>query len=150
MTRINSSIPVKNLTDEHLLAEHREIKRIVSYFEKSLKSGSINKIPKQFCLGTGHVTFFINKQLFCFQRYNEIYNECLERKFQVTDYRDCWLDNIAKFKQYNCWNDYKTTDNENELLIERISKRILESNKPYFHYNSKSITKSDALKILIQ
>ena len=29
MTRINSTIPVKCLTDEHLLAGHREIKRLL-------------------------------------------------------------------------------------------------------------------------
>ena len=30
MIRINSAIPVKCLTDEHLLAEHREIKQITT------------------------------------------------------------------------------------------------------------------------
>ena len=31
MTRINSAISVRRLTDEHLLAEHREIKRVPAY-----------------------------------------------------------------------------------------------------------------------
>lgn len=35
MTRINSAIPVKKLTDEHLLAERREIKRLQSCYLKA-------------------------------------------------------------------------------------------------------------------
>jgi hypothetical protein len=38
MTRINSAIDPSRLTDEHLLAEHREIKRIVqNYLKRKLK-----------------------------------------------------------------------------------------------------------------
>lgn len=55
MTRINSAIPVKNLTDEHLLAEHREIKRLPYFLSKAIQSGSINNIPEKFTLGKGHV-----------------------------------------------------------------------------------------------
>ena len=46
MTRINSAIPVKCLTDEHLLAEHREIKRLPYCLRKAIVSGSIDKIPE--------------------------------------------------------------------------------------------------------
>lgn len=35
MTRINSAIPVKCLTDEHLLAEHMEIKKATLLLEES-------------------------------------------------------------------------------------------------------------------
>lgn len=61
MTRINLGVPVRNLTDEHLLAEHREIKRIPNAYLVALRSGSIDKVPKKFCLGRGHVLFFIDK-----------------------------------------------------------------------------------------
>ena len=47
MTRINSVIPVRNLTDEHLLAEHREIKRLPYCLHKSVSCGSIRNIPKE-------------------------------------------------------------------------------------------------------
>ena len=40
MTRINSGIPVKSLTDEHLLAEHREIKRL-PYYIRRIVNGEI-------------------------------------------------------------------------------------------------------------
>ena len=38
MTRINVSINVKALTDEHLLAEHREIKRLRSVSKESQRT----------------------------------------------------------------------------------------------------------------
>ena len=75
MTRINCAIPVRCLTNEHLLAEHREIKRLPKCLEKSIISGSIKDIPKEFCLGTGHILFFLDKMTFIKERYKEIYNE---------------------------------------------------------------------------
>lgn len=39
MTRINSAINVKYLTDEHLLAEHREIKRMPYCLNIAIRSG---------------------------------------------------------------------------------------------------------------
>lgn len=76
MTRINSAIPVKRLTDEHLLAEHREIKRLPSCYLKAKTSGALQRIPKKFCLGTGHVTFFLDKFAFSMTRYMTIRKEC--------------------------------------------------------------------------
>ena len=61
MTRINSAINVKNLTDEHLLAEHREITRVPFVLRNAIRTGSVNNIPEKFTLGKGHVLFFIDK-----------------------------------------------------------------------------------------
>lgn len=144
MTRINSSIPVKHLTDEHLLAEHREIKRLPACYLKAIKSGSLKKIPKKFCLGTGHVTFFLDKFKFTYERYKIIHEECLFRGFNVLDYSSLW-DNVKS--DFN-WKPYITTDEENNLLIQRISERIENSTKKSFHYNSKIITKEDAISLL--
>ena len=88
MTRINSSIKVRLLTDEHLLAEHREIKRLPTFYKKRINSGkSLLNLPKEFTLGTGHVLFFIDKGAFTLKRYLEIHNECLTRGFNVEDYK---------------------------------------------------------------
>ena len=80
-----NGIASKILTDEHLLAEHREIKRLPAQYLLSVASGSINKIPDKFCLGKGHVLFFINKPLYTLNRYKEIREECLSRGFNVSD-----------------------------------------------------------------
>jgi hypothetical protein len=139
MTRINSAINVKNLTDEHLLAEHREIKRLPALYLKTNKTN----IPKHFCLGTGHVKFFLNKFKFTYNRYVDIYNECLARGFNVEDYRQNWF-----IININDFNDYQTTPNEYNLLIERITDRILNSKKKCFHYYGKSINKQEAIQFL--
>lgn len=143
MTRINSAIPVKLLTDEMLLAEHREIKRLHSVLSKAIQCNSINKIPSRFCLGSGHVKFFLNKMLFIFNRYTIIKNECILRNFNITDYSSNFL---SIDNQY--MNDYCPTKDEYNLLKDRITERINNSNKLYFHYYSKHISKSEACSLL--
>ena len=56
MTRINAGIPVETLHDKHLIAEHREIKRIPNCIAKGRYS--LKDKPSKFVLGTGHVKFF--------------------------------------------------------------------------------------------
>ena len=75
MTRINCGIKVEELSDKHLLAEHREIKRIPNV----IKSGKANleNLPEKFTLGKGHVRFFYNKIGYLASRYSEIYADCL-------------------------------------------------------------------------
>lgn len=99
MTRINSAIPVRRLTDEHLLAEHREIKRLPSCYLKAKTSGALQRIPKKFCLGTGHVTFFLDKFAFSMTRYMTIRKECEERGFNVPDYSPLW----KVVEKNSCW-----------------------------------------------
>lgn len=144
MTRINSAIPIHCLTDEHLLAEHREIKRLPYCLEQAIKSGSINHIPDKFTLGKGHVLFFLNKQDFILARYGKIYLECLKRNLKVQNYTSNW-NNIPKQYRFG----YKPTVEEYGLLFGRIIKRIIESTKDHFHYYGKPITKEKAIDLLI-
>lgn len=48
MTRVNCAIPVKDLTDEHLIAEHCELEMLPYFHKASLRSGGIKKIPKNY------------------------------------------------------------------------------------------------------
>jgi deoxyribonuclease (pyrimidine dimer) len=140
MTRINSAINVRHLTDEHLIAEHREIKRLPSQYLKSKNSGSLNKIPTRFCLGKGHVLFFMDKFKFTFNRYQDLLNECKSRGFNVIDYSNNWL-LVDKIN----YKDYSVSEIEKDLLKERITQRIIESKKQYFHYKGEKITKENAI-----
>lgn len=143
MTRINSAIPVKCLTDEHLLAEHREIKRLPYCLRKAIGSGSIDKIPEKFTLGKGHVLFFLNKMSFVLERYSEIYYELIHRGFDVQDYSDNWKEIDSKYlNKHNC------TLDEKKLLIDRINDRIIKSKKKCWHYYGKTISKEDAVGLL--
>lgn len=143
MTRINSAINVRRLTDEHLLAEHREIKRLPYCLGKAIASGSVKSIPEKFTLGTGHVLFFLNKMEFVWQRYCEIYTECNQRGFSVDWYHNNF---VGLPREYS--NGYTPTNEERKLLIKRISERIIQSKKKAWHYFGKEITKEQAVKLL--
>lgn len=125
MTRINL-IPVKELTDQHLLSEHREIKRIPNIIN-SWKY-DLNWIPEKFTLWKGHVKFFYNKMLFLLPRYIELYRECQKRWFKVCYYLDSfgslllagWLSN-----------DYNPTPEDIQISRDRIQEKI--RSKPWFY-----------------
>lgn len=142
MTRINSHINPKYLTDEHLLAEHREIKRVPACLSKTVQSKHSLNIPGNFCLGAGHVKFFYNKFTYLKNRYCDIHNECLLRGFSVDDYSN----NFDVDNQY-C-HDYPDNQHDNDLVKNRIIDRIQSSTKSYFHYYGKPITKNEAIMLL--
>jgi deoxyribonuclease (pyrimidine dimer) len=144
MTRINSNISIKRLTDEHLLAEHREIKRLPACLRKAIQCKSINTIPNKFKLGAGHVKFFLDKQKFIYNRYKNIHEELINRGFSIEDYSNNWKEFIGT----KYFNDYKPTDEEYELLKQRISERIKSSPKKSWHYYKKQITVNEAIELL--
>lgn len=122
MTRINVAIPVKELTNRHLIAEHREIKRIPN----TITSGraKIVDIPKQFTLGKGHVKFFYNKLEYLRKRYEELYQECKNREFNVSYYGDAW-NGIPS----NLMNNYQPTQQDKEIIEQRIKERLNKINE---------------------
>ena len=82
MTRINVGIPVVELTRQHLIAEHREIKRVPN----AIKNGrySLHNQPNTFTLGKGHVKFFYTRLLYLQNRYEDLYDEC-KRVLKMVD-----------------------------------------------------------------
>lgn len=117
MTRINCGIPPAELVDKHLIAEHREIKRIPNCIRKGRYN--LNGQPDKFTLGTGHVKFFYDKLFYLKRRYESIYQECLNRGFNVTYFGDCWQD-IPK----HLMNDYNPTENDKLIIRQRIKERL--------------------------
>lgn len=117
MTRINVGIDPRTLGRQHLLAEHREIKRVPN----TIKSGKakIADIPDTFRLGTGHVKFFYNKLKYLHDRYLAIYVECLARGYNVTDYSNSFS-NLPR----ELYNDYEPTDRDREIVQDRIAERL--------------------------
>lgn len=88
MTRINAGIPPILLSNKHLIAEHREIKRIPNVIAKG--KFSLNGQPKEFTLGTGHVKFFYDKLAYLQTRYENLYKECKRRGYNVTYFGDAF------------------------------------------------------------
>lgn len=117
MTRINSGINPSELTNKHLLAEHREIKRIPNVIKKG--KYSMKGQPKEFKLGTGHVKFFYDKQQYLFERYKQLFDECKKRGFNVTDYSNAWTGISVELM-----NNYNPTERDRQIVQKRIKERL--------------------------
>ncbi|MBU2639066.1 MAG: pyrimidine dimer DNA glycosylase/endonuclease V [Nanoarchaeota archaeon] len=77
MVRVNILNP-KQLSDQHLLAEHLEIMMLISYAKKNPPK----EVPARYCLGKGHINFFKNKIKYLQKRFNEIQKEMKKRGFK--------------------------------------------------------------------
>lgn len=117
MTRINVAIKPIELTDKHLMAEHREIKRIPNCVAKG--KFNMKGQPKEFTLNTGHVKFFYDKLGYLKERYESLYAECIRRGFNVQYYGDAWNDVPT-----HLMGNYTPTQRDRELLLERIAERL--------------------------
>lgn len=144
MTRINSAIPVENLTDEHLLVEQKELKRMPHYLQRYFEKDMMKRMPKKFVLGRDHVIFFCDKMKFIFNRCLCIGAELKRRGLEVEEFAS----GFRYLQNTEYWNDYQPTDEERAILIEKITSRIMESVKKEFHYYGKPITKEEAIKLL--
>ncbi len=116
MTRVNAGIAPEELSNKHLLAEHREIKRIPNM----VKSGRavIKNIPDEFRMGKGHVKFFYNKIGYLRERYEKIYDLCVEKKYSVTSFHSAFEDIPEELD-----NGWKETKEARRLVMERIKER---------------------------
>lgn len=116
MTRVNVGIDPRLLSRQHLIAEHREIKRIPNLVKN--KRVDFEKIPSEFKLGTGHVRFFYNKLGYLLKRYEAIRNECLNRGFNVEDYSSAW-NGVPP----TLMNDYTPTAHDTAIIKQRIKEK---------------------------
>lgn len=136
MTRINI-IPPKQLMDQHLIAEYREIRLLTANLQRTLESKKgfqEKKVPKNYKLDTGHVYFFFPKGKYIHKRYEEIRKEMTNRGFanELEFERDKWPDFL-----YNDWVPELT---DYSVIHERIQERI--NAKPHFYkYYGKNINR---------
>ena len=83
MARINI-IPPQELTDQHLIAEYREITMIPGSLNRTLNSKvgfKKERVGKVFTLNRGHVYFFYDKGKYLNKRYDELVLEMIDRGF---------------------------------------------------------------------
>lgn len=150
MTRINSGVGPQFLTDEHLLSEHREIKRVCQVYQRRIDSGiPLEKgVPQTFCLNTGHVLFFMVRPTYTLHRYKRLYSECINRGFNVTDYSRNW----ELYKQpYDVPNPfYVPTFWDTMEIILRIKSNVITSPQAVFHHYGKPLTKGEVILLLFQ
>ena len=135
MTRINIIEP-SELTDQHLIAEYREIFMVGSSLQRSLKSKNWNPkdIPTKFTLNTGHVKFFYDKGKYLSNRYDELRTE-MKARGMTPD-----ITRVFKKEQWpnELWNDWTPNLEDYKIIRERIEERI--KSKPNWYRRTKHVS----------
>lgn len=130
MTRINT-IPPAELHTRHLLAEYRELPRVIHLAYNAEQQGltpATYNIPTAFTLGAGHVKFFTNKLIWIYNRFDELVRELEYRGINI-QYRS--LQGKPAPKNRAWWNDWVATEESKHLIRQRIKERIKEN--PHYY-----------------
>ena len=128
MTRVNV-VPPKELCNQHLLAEWREMPRLVKNLNASLnrksKPFSKDEISPHYILGAGHVKFFFDKFKYLHKRHEVITTELLSRGYNLSNTNS----DVFKSVDSKWYNDYIPTNDALKLNRERIELRMPKSPK---------------------
>lgn len=121
MTRINVVLP-SELVDKHLIAEWKEISRILTQARKPNKN---EKWPETYRMGTGHMKFFYIRLAYIEWRYRQLYSEMKSRKFNAN--YEMMESIIAKAKEIHSkdmWYHYIPTPTALIINRKRLAKRL--------------------------
>ena len=116
MTRINL-IPVEELSDQHLIAEFRELPRCVK------QNVDTSDAPKRYCLGKGHVKWARHHGLFLLGRYADLYGEMKFRGFKLSYDLDSFIQYVDKLPFVD-FQTYRPTRRDVELSRNRIVEKL--------------------------
>ena len=123
MTRINLVNP-SELTDQHLIAEYREIFMVGGSLNRTLNSKvgyREDRVPKQYTLNTGHVYFFYNKGKYLHRRYKQLITEMKRRGFTPEKTR---VFPTSVFKDNGLYNDWIPRVEDYKIIRQRIEEKI--------------------------
>lgn len=142
MTRINV-VDVTELTDQHLMAEYRELPMV---FTSAKRSNPSKFVPlTDYTLNKGHVTFFFNKKQYLLNRWMDLVMELNKRNYNIdpAQRRVLWNE-LDKFPQINWTPDKKAR----QVNIQRLEEKILM--KPtWYRYCGKSIDYGNTYKLTV-
>lgn len=132
MTRIDIINPAC-MFDQHIVSGYREIPRVVTKVRNLLKTKSIEeilkRIPNDYVLGTGHVSYFYDKLLFIKKRHDLLKLEGELRGFNLKAIA-IDLEGIPEvFKK-----DFAPSEKNVILNISRIGEKIVKSPNFYKYY----------------
>lgn len=114
MTRINV-IPPEELCNQHLMAEYREMPRLVDFYYTCVN----RDIPRHYVLGAGHMKFFLDKFKFLYKRHKLIVAELIRRQYDIQYDSSIFL-NVPD----SAFNDWQPDDKAIQLNRERIKLRM--------------------------
>ena len=118
MTRINLVHPAE-LSDQHLMAEYRELPRMVSFIQAWIDKGCPEVTQLTYTMGKGHMKFFLNKSQWLTQRHARLVEELLHvRRFNISN-QDRLLIPVSPFENYPTF-----TYTDNQISKERIKEKL--------------------------
>lgn len=133
MTRINV-IPVQQLTDQHLMAEYRELPMVPAAARRS--NPATYKPTTQYTLNKGHVSFFYNKKQYLLNRWLDLIAELYDRGFNISpDTRVVHWRAMDKFPQTVWVPDQAAVD----INVARIDERI-NAKRQWYRYRGQPLT----------
>lgn len=121
MTRINTIDPVR-LTDQHLMAEYRELPRA---FRLAARATSF-KAPVAYTMGTGHVLFFYERTDYLSMRQGAIIAELLSRGFDIQHH-------IPPEPLRGCKSGWMPDARAQRVCLERLCERLASAPRPGFY-----------------
>lgn len=122
MTRINI-LPPTELTDQHLIAEYREITMVPGSLRRTLKSKvgfRPERVSKTYTLNAGHVYFFYDKGKYLDKRYDELVEEMKFRGFNPDPERRFPKEVFPQ----ELYNDWMPSLEEQKIVKQRIEEKI--------------------------
>jgi deoxyribonuclease (pyrimidine dimer) len=133
MTRVNV-VPVAELTDQHLMAEYREIVHVPA---NARRSNPLNyKSSTQYTLNKGHVLFFFNKKRFLLNRWDQLIAELRLRGYNIDpDGRTVHWAELDRWEQVDWEPDAQAMRTNRERLEERISAK-----REWYRFHGKRLT----------
>lgn len=131
MTRVTILDP-SDLTNEWLLANHREVPRIVNELIEHPDRLVLKDIPKQFTLGNGHVKYFRNKLLYIAKLHQATIDECHKRGIKIDPNIRVDLNLLPYHIKMFCLNDWTPTKADYATIIDRLVERFNLRGKAYY------------------
>lgn len=128
MTRINV-VSVIELTDQHLMAEYRELPMV---FTSAKRSNASKFVPKtDYTLNKGHVSFFWDKKQYLLNRWLDIIEELHNRNYNIdpAQRRVLWNE-VDKFPQVQ----WTPSQKDRQVNIKRLEERIVSRPGWYRYY----------------
>lgn len=136
MTRINVIDP-KQLTDQHLMAEYRELPMVMGSLRRTIASRNgwqASKVPREYKLDTGHVYFFSNKGKWLERRYNALIAELQSRGYNLDPNR---VADFSVFHNNGLYGDWLADMKAVQINSFRIKQRILDKPQWYLYYRQR-------------
>ena len=121
MTRINV-IPVEELTDQHLMAEYRELPMVPAAARRS--DPAKFKPTTAYTLNKGHVMFFYDKKNYLLNRWLSLIEELYRRGYAIDpSARTVHWTALDKFPQTDWQPDSYAVSINMQRIIERINQK---------------------------